>query len=231
MKKELSFAFRRTIPVLIGYLFLGIAFGILLQSAGYNFVWAILISVFVFAGSMEFALVGMLSGGVSFLTTAIMTLSINSRHIFYGLSFIEKFKAMGKRGLYMIFSLTDETYSLLCSVAVPSDMDEKRVFFMVAVLNHLYWICGSALGGLIGQLIPFNSTGVEFAMTALFVVIFVEQWLESKNHVPALVGIVSGVLCLIIFGPAKFILPSLVLAVAALIFYRRFEPAEKEAAK
>ena len=231
MKKELSFAFRRTIPVLIGYLFLGIAFGILLQSAGYNFVWAILISVFVFAGSMEFALVGMLSGGVSFLTTAILTLSINSRHIFYGLSFIEKFKAMGKRGLYMIFSLTDETYSLLCSVAVPSDMDEKRGFFMVAVLNHLYWICGSALGGLIGQLIPFNSTGVEFAMTALFVVIFVEQWLESKNHVPALVGIVSGVLCLIIFGPAKFILPSLVLAVAALIFYRRFEPAEKEAAK
>lgn len=231
MRKELYFAFRRTIPVLIGYLFLGIAFGILLQSAGYNFIWATLISVFVFAGSMEFALVGLLSGGVSLLTTAVMTLSINSRHIFYGLSFIEKFKSMGKRGLYMIFSLTDETYSLLCSTAVPSDLDEKKTLFLIAVLNQLYWVCGSALGGLIGELIPFNSTGVEFAMTALFVVIFVEQWLESKNHVPAFVGALCGVLCLIFFGPDKFILPALIITVAGLTFYRRFDPTEKEAVK
>lgn len=231
MKKEFTFAFRQSVPVLIGYIFLGIAFGILLQSAGYNFIWAIVISIFVYAGSMQFALVGMLSGGVSFLTTAIMTLSINSRHIFYGLSFIEKFKAMGIRGIYMIFSLTDETYSLLCSDTVPSEMDEKKVFFFIAMLNHLYWICGSGLGALIGQLIPFNSAGVEFAMTALFVVIFVEQLLESKNRIPAVIGAVSGVLCLLIFGAEKFVLPSLILAVAALLFYRRLTPAKKEAIK
>ncbi len=231
MKKELSFAFRRSIPVLFGYLFLGIAFGLMLQSAGYSFLWAILASVTIYAGSGQFALVGLLSGGASLLASAVMTLSINSRHIFYGLSFIEKFKSMGKRGLYMCFSLTDETYSLLCSTAVPENLDWKKTFFLIAILDQSYWICGSAIGALIGQFIPFNSEGVDFAMTALFVVIFVEQWLESKNHLPAIFGGVCSVICLLIFGPDKFILPSLIAAVLCLFAYRSFLKMRKEAAK
>lgn len=231
MKKELSFAFRRSIPVLFGYLFLGIAFGLMLQNAGYNFIWAAVMSLFIFAGSGQFALVGLLSGGASLLTTTIMTLSINSRHIFYGLSFIEKFKSMGKRGLYMIFSLTDETYSLLCSTAVPEGMDGRKIFFLIALLDQIYWVTGSILGALIGQLIPFNSEGVDFAMTALFTVIFVEQWIEAKNHFPAILGAVCGVLCLIIFGPDKFILPSLTAVVACLTLTRQFTGKRREAAK
>lgn len=231
MKRELTFAFRRSIPVLFGYLFLGIAFGLLLQSAGYGFIWALAASVFIYAGSGQFALVGLLSGGASLITTAVMTLSINSRHIFYGLSFIEKFKAMKARGLYMIFSLTDETYSLLCSTAVPEELDEHKTLFYIALLDQLYWICGSVLGALIGQILPFNSTGIEFAMTALFVVIFVEQWMSAKSHIPAVIGAVCGVISLVIAGPDNFILPSLIGAVALLIIFRKIRPEEKEAAE
>lgn len=231
MKKELTFAFRRSIPVLFGYLFLGIAFGLLLQSAGYSFLWALFSSLFVYGGSIQFALVGLLSGGASFITTAIMTLSINSRHIFYGLSFIEKFKSMGKLRFYMIFSLTDETYSLLCSTAVPEELNEHKTLFYIALLNQLYWICGSVLGALMGQIIPFNSEGIEFAMTALFVVIFVEQWIASKNHMPAVIGAVCGVVSLIIAGPEGFILPALIATVAFLTIFRAVKPAGKEAAE
>lgn len=229
MKKEISFAFRRTVPVLFGYLFLGIAFGLMLQNAGYNFIWAIFISLFVYAGSGQFALVGLLSGGAGLLTTVIMQLSINSRHIFYGLSFIEKFKKMGKAYPYMIFSLTDETYSLLCSTAVPAEVDEKKVFFLIALFDQIYWIIGSAMGALIGQLIPFDSAGVEFAMTSLFVVIFVEQWISLKNHMPAMVGAVCGIICFVLFDPSKFILPALVSTVAVLTMYRQLSLKGREA--
>lgn len=231
MKKELFFAFRRSIPVLFGYLFLGIAFGLMLQSAGYGFIWAFFASTTIYAGSGQFALVGLLSGGASLLVISLMMLSINSRHIFYGLSFIEKFKSMGKRGLYMIFSLTDETYSLLCSTAVPEELDEHKTLFYIAVLDQLYWIGGSVLGALIGQLIPFNSEGVEFAMTALFVVIFIEQWIAAKNHIPACLGAVCGVVSLIIAGADNFILPALIAAVALLTIFRKKMPSGKEAAE
>lgn len=221
MKKELAFAFRRSMPVLFGYLFLGIAFGLLLQSAGYNFIWAGISSIAVYAGSGQFAMVKLIKNGSTLLATAVMMLYINSRHIFYGLSFIEKFKSMGKRRLYMIFSLTDETYSLLCSTVVPDDLDENTTFFYIAVLDQLYWIAGSILGALIGQLIPFNSEGIEFAMTALFVVIFVEQWLGAKNHFPAILGAVCGIASFLIAGADGFILPSLV-AVAVLLIALKF---------
>lgn len=221
MKKEIGFALRRTAPVMIGYLFLGIAFGLMLHRVGYSFIWAGLISLFVYGGSAQFALVGLLSGGASIITTAVMQLSINSRHIFYGLSFIEKFKLMGEKRLYMIFSLTDETYSLLCSTVVPNDIDEKKVVFFIAIFDHIYWITGSILGGLIGQLIPFDSSGVEFAMTALFVVIFVEQWFAAKNHFPAVTGIVCGIVSFLIFGPSNFTLPALMASVVVLTSIRK----------
>lgn len=228
LNKEISFAFRRTIPVLFGYLFLGTAFGLMLQSAGYNFIWAIFISLFVYAGSGQFALVSLLSGGAGLLTTVIMQFSINSRHMFYGLSFIEKFKRMGKLYPYMIFSLTDETYSLLCSTAVPENADEKKALFLIALFDQIYWIIGSALGALIGQLIPFDFAGVEFAMTALFVVIFVEQWIAAKTHMPAIVGAVCGIICFIVFDPSNFILPALVATVAVLTMYRQLSLRGKE---
>ena len=221
MKDNLKFAFIRTLPVLFGYLFLGLAFGLLLQKAGYNFIWAFFISLFVFAGSLQFVLIGFLTSGASIVSVIIMSLSINSRHIFYGLSFIEKFKSMGKAYPYMIFSLTDETYSLLCGTKVPKELNENKVFFLIALLDHAYWICGSVLGAVVGQLILFDTTGIEFAMTALFTVIFIEQWYSFKSHIPALVGILCGIICLIIVGPANFILPSLVVVIGILIIFKK----------
>ncbi len=220
IKKILIFAFIKTMPVLFGYLFLGIAFGVLLQKAGYNFIWAFFISTFVYAGSMQFVLVGFLGSGIGFLSVILMTLSINSRHIFYGLSFIEKFKAMGKAYPYMIFSLTDETYSLLCSAKIPYRFDEKKVFFTISLLDHIYWIMGSVIGALLGELIKFSTKGIDFAMTALFVVIFTEQWLDYKTNIPAITGILCGGICLFIFGPVNFILPSLISSISILLLLK-----------
>ncbi len=170
-------------------------------------------------------MVSFLSGGFSLLTVALMTLLINSRHLFYGLTFLEKFRSMGKRCPYMIFSLTDETYSLICSLDVPEEFSESDVLFHISLMDQCYWITGSVLGALIGQVLPFDTTGIDFAMTALFVVIFVEQWLNFPTHLPAVTGLVSSILCLILFGPSNFILPSLVFTVTILMYFRkRLEP-------
>lgn len=210
-------AVKESIPVMTGYIVLGMAFGLLLQKNGYNFLWALLISLVVYAGSMQFVLIGLLSGGASLLSAAITTLSVNSRHIFYGLSFIEKFKTMGRKRFYMIFSLTDETYSLLCSVSEEDKKQENQLYFMIALLNQCYWILGSVAGSLIGDNLKFNTNGIEFSMTALFVVIFVEQWLSVKNHFPAMIGLVCGVAALVIFGSGNFILPALITATTCLM--------------
>ena len=214
--KELQFALKRTIPILLGYVTLGTAFGILLQQAGFGWPWALLISAVVYAGSLQFVMVTFLGGGVSLLSVILMTLSINSRLMFYGISFIQRFKAMGKARPYMIFSLTDETYSLLCGTKIPSVLNENRAMLLMSAVNQCYWIIGSVLGNLIGNIIPFDTTGIDFAMTALFVVIFTEQWLAADSHIPTFIGLFSGILCLVIFGPGGFILPSLILAVALL---------------
>lgn len=221
--KELRLALRQTVPVLCGYIFLGIAFGILLNQAGFNWGWAFFISLFVYAGSLQFVLVGFLSGGASLLSAAFTALSVNSRHIFYGISFIDKFREMGKLRPYMIFSLTDETYSLLCGTKVPEGLDWKRVFFFMALIDHIYWITGSVIGALAGEIIPFDTTGIDFAMTALFTVILTEQWLSSEDHLPAWIGIAGGILCLVLLGPDRFLLPSLILSAAAILFSRQFE--------
>ena len=219
--QEVRFAFTQTIPVMLGYLFLGIAFGLMMQDAGYSFWWAFLSSVFIYAGSMQFVLVTLLTSGASLLYAAIMTLFINGRHLFYGLSFIEKFRGMGKRYPYMVFSLTDETYSVLCSLKVPESLDEKRVSLLISLLDHLYWVMGSVLGGMVGQFIKFDTTGIDFSMTALFVVIVLNQWLDSKEHRPALIGAVLGILCLLLFGPDKFLLPALTFTALVLLGVKR----------
>ncbi len=218
MNKEIfKYAVIQTLPVMFGYLFMGMAFGILLEEAGFNFLWALLISASIYSGSMQFVMIGFLAGGIGFISMMMMTLSVQSRHMFYGLSFIEKFKAMGKKGWYMVFSLTDETYSLLCGMAIPQDLDEEKVFLTVAILNQTYWVVGCTLGGLIGGWIWFDTTGIDFAMTALFVVIFVEQWLANPSHAPALIGLFSGLACLLIFGPQGFLLPALLITVTLLL--------------
>lgn len=220
IRETLKYAFIQTLPVLCGYLFMGIAFGILLERAGYNFLWAAFISLIIYSGSMQFVLIGLLGGGMGLLAVVLLTLSVQSRHIFYGLSFIEKFKAMGKAGWYMIFSLTDETYSLLCGMKIPNELNEKKVFFTVAALNQSYWIVGCTLGAIIGGFIGFDTTGIDFAMTALFVVIFIEQWYGFKSKIPAMTGMVCGVVSLIVFGAKAFILPALIAAVCLLMILK-----------
>lgn len=218
---EMQFAFAQSVPVMLGYIFLGIAFGLMLQDAGYSFWWAFFSSVCIYAGSMQFVLVTLLTGAASLWYAAVMTLFINGRHLFYGLSFVEKFRKMGKFCPYMIFSLTDETYSVLCGLKVPEGMSEKRVSFFIALFDHCYWITGSVLGALIGELITFDTTGIDFSMTALFVVIVLNQWLENKERRPAILGAGIGVLCLLLFGADKFLLPALTVVALILIGVRR----------
>ena len=206
---------------LILNLFIGIAFGVMYQEKGYNFLWAILMSILVYAGSGQYLAVNFFAPGVSFLQIIFLEFMVNIRHVFYGLSLIEKFRDMGKKKLYMIFSLTDETYSLFFITKVPEGVDEHKFLFSIALLDQLYWIIGSAIGAIAGTLIPFDTTGIDFAMTALFVVIFVEQWLTSRNHLPALTGIAASLICLLIFGSDNFILPSMICIMIILLSGRK----------
>ena len=208
--KTIRAAFPYTVPVLLGYISLGIAFGILLTSQGYPFWLAALMSVFIYAGSMQFVTINLLTGGAGLISAALMTLMVNARHLFYGLSMLEKFKTMGKKKPYMIYSLTDETYSILCGVEPPSGVERNSFYFWISLLNHSYWVLGSVIGAVAGTLISFNTKGIDFAMTALFVVIFVEQWEANKNHLPALIGLGVTLICLIIFGSTNFIVFSMV---------------------
>ena len=171
-------AFPYTIPVLTGYLFIGIAFGVMYAEKGYSFLWAMLMSLLVYAGSGQYLAVNFFVPGISLIQVIFMTLMVNVRHIFYGISLLERFHNMGKKRWYMIFGLTDETYSLLCTTNVPEGVEEEKFLFAISIMNQSYWVIGSAIGGLAGTLIPFNSEGIDFAMTALFVVIFVEQWMD-----------------------------------------------------
>ena len=219
-KEYIGFAWKQTIPVMLGYIFLGIAFGLLLENAEYSFMWALLSSVVIYAGSMQFVLVSLLTGGAGLVQTALMTLFINGRHIFYGLSFVEKYKKMGKAYPYMVFSLTDETYSVLCGTKIPAGMEESKVFFWISLFDQCYWVLGSVIGALAGSYITFDSTGIDFSMTALFIVIVVEQWQGQKSHFPALLGAVCGILWLVFLGPDRFILPALCSCVVILMLAR-----------
>jgi len=218
--KALKSAFPHTLPVLTGYLFIGMAYGILLSTKGYHFGWAIFMSTFVFAGSMQFVTINLLTSSFNIINVVFMTLMINARHLFYGISMLEKFKNIGKKKPYMIFALTDETFSLLCGVEPPKDVDESWFYLFIAILNHIYWIVGSAIGGIIGSVITFNTQGIDFVMTALFVVIFINQWEENKNHIPATIGIFASLICLLIFGINNFILPSMVIILIALTIFK-----------
>lgn len=221
MKKAIKAALPATIPVMLGYISVGIAFGLLLEKSGYSLWWAILMSVAIYAGSMQFIAINLLTSGTGFIEIAVMTLFVNIRHVFYGLSFLDKFKNMGKKKTYMIFSLTDETYSLLCSSKVPEGVNDNLFLFCIALLNQVYWIIGSVIGSVAGSMITFNTKGIDFAMTALFVVIFIEQWYSYKTHIPVLIGALATILSLLVFGANNLILPAMILTIIILMSFRK----------
>ena len=225
--KALKAAFPYTLPVMTGYLFLGIAFGILLNSKGYHFGWAIFMSIFIFAGSMQYVAINLLTMAFNPLNAFLMTLMVNARHLFYGLSLLEKFNEAGKKKSYLMFGLVDETFSILCSTEPPEGVDRGWFMFFITFLNHIYWVTASAIGGILGSLVSFNTKGIDFVMTALFVVIFINQWKSQKKHAPALIGVGASVVCLLLFGPENFIIPAMILIIAALTMYRKsFEKGE-----
>ena len=210
-------------PVMAGYIVLGIGFGILLRSAGYGVLWAFAMSAFIYAGSMQYVGVGLISGGASILTTAFTTVMVNARHLFYSISMIDRYKDAGKYKPYLIFALTDETYSLLCDGHAPAEGDPNQYRFFVSLFDQCYWVFGSVLGSLLGAVIPFSTAGIEFSMTALFIASFTEQWLNTHDHVPALTGLVGTLLCLVVFGPERFLIPAMLLITLALTLLRKRE--------
>ena len=222
-------AFPLTLPVMAGYLVLGMGFGILLQSKGYHFGWAILMSLTIYAGSMQYVAVDLLSGGAWLVATALMTLMVNARHLFYGISMLDKYRTLGRKRWMMIFELTDETYSIVCSHEPPEGVDRGRFFLAISMLDQSYWVVGCTIGAILGAVVPIDFTGVDFAMTALFLVIVTEQWLTNKNHLPALVGIGASVVCLVLFGADNFIIPAMIVITLALSLLRRYMPAEEPA--
>ena len=194
-----------------GYIVLGTGFGILLRSAGYGLPWAFAMSTLIYAGSMQYVGVGLLYGGVSLLTTALTTFMVNARHLFYSISMVDRYKDAGRYKLYLIFALTDETYSLLCDGHAPDQAEADRYRFFVSLFNQCYWVTGSVLGSLLGAVLPFSTAGIEFSMTALFIASFTEHWLNTKDHIPALTGLIGTLLCLIAFGPERFLIPAMLL--------------------
>ena len=218
-------AFFKSIPVFAGYVVLGIGFGILLRSAGFGVLWAFAMSTFIYAGSMQYVGVSLLSGGASVITAALTTFMVNARHLFYSISMVDTYKDAGPYKPYLIFALTDETYSLLCDKKTPPGDDPDRYRFFVSLFNQCYWVLGSVIGSLLGAVIPFSTEGIEFSMTALFIASFTEQWLSTKDHVPALTGLFSTLLCLVLFGSSRFLIPAMLLITLVLTLLRRREEA------
>ena len=211
-RKALKTVFLDTVPVLTGYLFLGAGFGILLsEKTGYGIGWAFAMGLFMFAGSGQYLAVSLIADHASLISAAIATLLVNARHISYGISLLDTYKGAGMKKLYMIFGLTDETYSLVTQNQPPEGMSKHSYCFWVTLLNHIYWIIGCSLGNVASTVLPISFEGVEFVLTALFVTMFVEQWLSHKNHLPAMIGVVSTVLCLVFFGSDIFLIPSMIL--------------------
>lgn len=225
-RKALKAAFPHTIPVLTGYMFLGIAFGLLLNSKGYGPGWAVLMSILAFAGSAQYLAISFLSSAFNPLYAFLMTLIVNARHLFYGISMLNKYKNTGKKKPYLIFGLTDETFSIVCSAKAPKGVDQTYFMFFVTLLDHIYWVSGSLIGSLLGSVISLNTKGLDFVLTALFTVIFVDQWKAQKNHLPALIGVFCSLACLLIFGPDSFIIPSMAAILIALTLTQRINDIE-----
>lgn len=220
-KKTVQTAFLDTVPVLTGYVFLGFGFGILMHQNGYGVLWAAAMSLFIYAGSMQYVAVSLLTSGAGLLTAAMTAFVVNARHLFYGISMVDAYKGAGKKKPYMIFALTDETYSLVSKNQIPEGMNRHAYCFLVSLFDQIYWVAGTVLGSLAGSLLPINYEGIDFVLTALFVTIFVEQWLSTQNHMPAVIGVVSTLVCLLIFGSDVFLIPSMVIIAVLLTVMRK----------
>lgn len=209
MKQTIRTAFVSSLPVMAGYLVLGFGFGILLQQAGYSILWAFCMSLTIYAGAMQYVAVALLSSGASLLTAALTTFIVQARHLFYGISMLTHYRGAGKYKPYLMFALTDETYSLLCNGKAPNGLPFHRYAFFLSLFNQIYWIAGGVLGATVGTLVAFNSRGVDFSMTALFITVFVEQWRSTKNHLPAIIGVAVSLVSLLIFGADRFLIPAM----------------------
>lgn len=225
---EIKKAFLATIPVMAGYIVLGIGFGVLLSSKGYGFLWSLAMSGFIYAGSMQFVAVDFLGGAASLIAVALTTLMVNARHLFYGISMVDKYKDMGAAKPYLIFALTDETYSLVCNGYEGDAKSRRRYYFLVSVFDQFYWVLGSVLGSVIGSFIKFDVTGIDFALTALFLTVLTEQWLTMDDHIPAIIGIISSVVCRLFFGADKFLIPTMAVITIALFILKRVRAKKPE---
>lgn len=220
-RRAFKAAFPHTVPMLAGFLFIGLAYGIYMNAEGFSFVYPMVMSIVIFGGSLEFITVSMLLSPFAPLSVFLMSLLIQARHIFYGISMLDKFKGLGAKKPYLIFGMCDETFSVNCTATVPEGIDRGWFMLFVTLLNQIYWVVGSTLGGVVGSLLDFNADGISFVMTAMFVVIFLEQWLKEKNHISSLIGIFVSVICLLGFGKDAFILPAMVIIVLLLFLFRK----------
>lgn len=220
LKKAFKAAFPHTIPIFAGFWFLGMTYGIYMNVSGFSFWYPMLMSLTIFAGSMEFVAVNLLLGAFDPLQALVMTLMINARHLFYGISMLDKYRGTGWKRFYLIFGMCDESFSINYTAEVPEDVDKGWFMFFVTLLNQFYWFFGATLGGLFGSLIHFDTEGLDFVMTAMFVVIFLEQWLKEKNHISAVMGILLSLLCLIAFGADNFIIPTMLAIFISLTLMR-----------
>ncbi|AVO01298.1 AzlC family ABC transporter permease [Staphylococcus simulans] len=220
--KAIKAAFPQTIPIFAGFSFIGIAYGIYMHSLGFPPIYAMLMSLLIFAGSMEFVAGSLLLVPFNPLSVFVLTLMLNSRHLFYGISMLDRFKGTGKYKPYLIFGMCDETFVINNMANVPKNVDKTLFMFYVTLLNQFYWFFGTTIGSLFGVFIKFDTKGLDFVMVALFVVIFLESWLKEKNHVSSLIGLAIPIVCLVIFGPNQFILPSMILIVLALTILRGY---------
>ena len=222
---SLKAAFPKTIPIMAGFTFLGMTYGIYMKVSGFSFVYPLIMSMTIFAGSVEFIAVTMLLGAFNPLSALLMTIMVNARHLFYGISMLEKYSGTGLKKLYLIFGMCDESFSINYTAEIPENCDKSWFMFFVTLLNQMYWVFGATMGGLFGSLIKFNTTGLDFVLVAMFVVIFLDNFLKEKNHTSSLLGIALSVICLVVFGPDKFIIPSMISILAVLTILRK--PLEK----
>ena len=218
--RALRAAFPYTIPIFAGFWFLGLTYGIYMNVSGFSFLYPMFMSLTIFAGSVEFVTVNLLLGAFNPLQALFLTLMINARHLFYGLSMLDKYRGLGWKKAYLIFGMCDESFSINCTAPIPEGVDRGWFYFFVTLLNHFYWFSGSTLGGVFGGLIQFDTQGLDFVMTAMFVAIFLEQWLKDKSHVSALVGLGASAACLALFGPDDFIIPSMLAILGSLTLLR-----------
>lgn len=213
-------AFPNTIPIFAGFLFLGIAYGIYMNQSGFKFYYPMFMSFIIFAGSVEFATVSWLLGSFDPVNIFFLTLMINARHLFYGLSMLEKYNIPGWKKLYLIYGMCDESFSINATVDVPKDIDKGLFMFFVTMLNQIYWVAGATIGGIFGSFIPFDTKGIEFVMTALFVVIFLENWLKEKDHSASVIGLFISFICLTVFKGTNLIIPSMIIILSVLTLLR-----------